>query len=95
MEKESDDTDEEHIQFMFRVKDQIKPNTPKRIHPKRLLLSPKGKPVPSVDILSSTKAIAGLLITAVKAAVAAAETPAPTAETFPCKKGRDWCCLVR
>ncbi|WP_240904660.1 hypothetical protein, partial [Shewanella litoralis] len=26
----------------------------------------------------------GLLITAVKAAVAAAETPAPMAETFPC-----------
>ena len=37
-----------------------------------------------MDNLSSTNAIVRLLITAVKAAVAAAETPTPMAETFPC-----------
>jgi hypothetical protein len=38
----------------------MKANTPNRIQTRRLLLKPKGSPVPSVDILSSTRAKAGL-----------------------------------
>ncbi|KAM7278242.1 hypothetical protein ACFE04_005376 [Oxalis oulophora] len=44
--------------------DQIKPNTPSKIQPRRLLLKPKGSHVPSPDNLSSTKAMAGLDMTA-------------------------------
>jgi len=37
----------------------MRPKTPSRIHPSRLLLSPRLSPVPSVDIRSSTSASAG------------------------------------
>uniref|UniRef100_A0A0D9V6C4 Uncharacterized protein n=1 Tax=Leersia perrieri TaxID=77586 RepID=A0A0D9V6C4_9ORYZ len=51
----------------------MRPNTPSRIHPSRLLLSPRLSPVPSVDILSSTSAIAGAAV----AAMASSDAPAP------------------
>uniref|UniRef100_A0A0D3EUM6 Uncharacterized protein n=3 Tax=Oryza TaxID=4527 RepID=A0A0D3EUM6_9ORYZ len=51
----------------------MRPNTPSRIHPSRLLLSPRLSPVPSVDILSSTSAIAGAAV----AAIASSDAPAP------------------
>ena len=51
----------------------MRPNTPKRIQPRRLLLNPNGSPVPSVLNLSSTKAIAGLDMVA--AITAAAKDP--------------------
>eukprot|EP00268_Persea_americana_P017814 TRINITY_DN1865_c0_g1_i1.p2 TRINITY_DN1865_c0_g1~~TRINITY_DN1865_c0_g1_i1.p2 ORF type:complete len:124 (+),score=29.90 TRINITY_DN1865_c0_g1_i1:394-765(+) len=55
----------------------MRPNTPKRIHPRTLLLTPKLSPVPSVLILSSTKANAGLdAVTAHTAAVS--DAPMPT-----------------
>lgn len=38
----------------------MRPNTPNKIQPRRLLLNPNGSPVPSVLNLSSTKPIAGL-----------------------------------
>ena len=52
----------------------MRPKTPNRIQPRRLLLSPKGSPVPSVLSLSSTKAMAGLDMVA---ATAAANKDAP------------------
>lgn len=58
----------------MKYKAQINPKTPKRIQPRRLLLKPKGSPVPSVDSLSSTRAIAGLDMVA---AMAAAINEAP------------------
>lgn len=57
----------------------MRPNTPKRIQPRMLLLKPKGSPVPSVLNLSSTKAMAGLDMVAAIAA-AAKDAPLPIFE---------------
>src|SRR5574337_161677 len=54
----------------------MRPKTPKRIQPRRLLLKPNGRPVPSVLSLSSTKAMAGLdIVTAHAAAINDAPIP--------------------
>ncbi|KAF7818390.1 hypothetical protein G2W53_023845 [Senna tora] len=53
----------------------MRANTAKRIQPRRLLLRPKGSPVPSVLILSSTRAMAGLDRVAAAAAIKDAPIP--------------------
>ena len=52
--------------------------TPSKIHPRTLLLSPRLSPVPSVLILSSTKASTGL-DTLITLAADSIEAPAPFA----------------
>lgn len=57
---------------------QMRPKTPNKIHPRMLLLRPKGSPVPSVLILSSTSAIAGPdTVAAQMAAIREAFMPVP------------------
>ena len=58
----------------------MRPKTPNRIQPRRLLLSPKGSPVPSVLSLSSTKAMAAGLDMVAAAAAANKDAPIPRFE---------------
>ena len=64
----------------------MRPKTPNRIHPRRLLLKPNGSPVPSVLILSSTRAMAGLDIVAAHAA-ASSDALIPTFVLLSCFEG--------
>lgn len=64
----------------------MRPNTPTMIQPRRLLLNPAGRPVPSVLILSSTRAMAGLDMVAALAA-AISDAPMLIFESLSCTEG--------